>query len=130
MVASISVVLPVAGLVLCLVGGGRLVRGHSEGWILLGCGIGAIALDMLIDFVWAHPGVTASDQPDLNQRGAQLTGRTAIVSEAIADGRGKVKVGDTVWPAAGPDMPAGGAVRIVSASTAVLLVEASRDGDL
>jgi membrane protein implicated in regulation of membrane protease activity len=124
-VALVSLVLPVGGIVLCLVGGGQLARGNPEGWVLLGAGVGAIALDVLIDFVWAHPGVSESDQPDLNRRGAQLVGRTAVVAEAIDGGRGKVRVGDTVWPAEGPDMPAGRAVRIISASTTVLLVEES-----
>jgi membrane protein implicated in regulation of membrane protease activity len=128
-IALVSLALPISGVGLCLAGGRQLLRGDADGWGLLGIGIGALCLDMLIDFGWAHPGVSESDQPDLNRRGAQLAGRHAIILEAIEGGRGKVRVGDTVWPAEGPDMPAGSSVRIVSASTTVLLVEASPEGD-
>ncbi len=117
--------LPIAGVLLCVVGGGQIGRGTAGGWTMVGAGITAIVLDILIDYVWAHPGVSESDQPNLNRRGAQLTGRTVFVAEAIDGGRGKVRIGDTMWPAEGPDMPAGTAVRIISASTSVLLVEAT-----
>ena len=36
-----------------------------------------LVADVLIDFVWAHPSVTKSDQPDLNRRAEQLIGRVA-----------------------------------------------------
>jgi membrane protein implicated in regulation of membrane protease activity len=36
-----------------------------------------------------------TDQPLLNQRGAQLIGRIATLTEPIVDGRGRVKIGDT-----------------------------------
>lgn len=126
-VATVSLMLPIAGLALGLAGGGLVARGDADGWLLIGYGIGAIALDVIIDFVWAHPGVSESDQPDLNRRGAQLVGRLAVVDQAIDGGRGKVRIGDTVWPAEGPDMPAGKAVRIVSASDTVLRVDAPPD---
>ena len=71
------------------------MRGNAQGWLWAGAGVASIALDILIDFVWAHPGVLESDQPDLNQRGAQLAGRSAMVVEAIENGRGKVRIGDT-----------------------------------
>jgi membrane protein implicated in regulation of membrane protease activity len=64
-----------------------------------------------------------SDLPDLNARGAQLIGRTAIVESAIAGGRGRVRVGDTVWAATGPDLPAGSETRITGADNTVLVVE-------
>lgn len=121
-IASISLLLPVAGVVLALVGGFKLMRGDAEGWVLAGAGVVCIALDILIDFVWAHPGVLESDQPHLNQRGAQLIGRNAIVVEAIENGRGKVRIGDSVWPAEGPDVPKGATARILAAKATVLLI--------
>lgn len=123
LVAAVSIMLPIAGVLLCLAGGGLVARGDADGWLLIGCGLAAIAIDVLIDFAWAHPGVSESDQPDLNRRGAQLAGRIAIVDQAIDGGRGKVRIGDTVWPAEGPDMPVGSTVRIVSANAMVLVVE-------
>lgn len=63
------------------------------------------------------------DVPDLNARGAQLIGRTAIVETAITGGRGRVRIGDTLWPAKGPDLPVGTSVRITGADNTVLNVE-------
>jgi hypothetical protein len=64
-----------------------------------------------------------SDDPKLNDRGARLTGEIVTVVEAIADGRGRVKVGDTEWNARGADAASGARVRVTGADGAVLLVE-------
>ena len=63
-----------------------------------------------------------SDDPLLNQRGARLAGATATVTEAIAAGRGRVKLGDSEWIAEGPDAEVGTRVRVVGADGAVLKV--------
>lgn len=67
----------------------------------------------------------ASDRPDINERGAQLVGRNAVVSQAISGGAGRVRIGDTTWRATGPDLAEGAAVRIVSADAGTLGVEPS-----
>lgn len=54
------------------------------------------------------------DQPLLNKRGAQLVGRRFVLVEAIVNGRGKVKVGDSEWLAEGPDLPVGSEVEVVA----------------
>jgi membrane protein implicated in regulation of membrane protease activity len=54
------------------------------------------------------------DQPLLNRRGQRMVGRRVVVAEAIVNGRGKIKMGDSVWLAEGPDIGAGGEVEIVS----------------
>ena len=64
-----------------------------------------------------------TDDPKLNDRGARLTGEIVTVVEAIADGQGRVKVGDTVWAARGSDAATGARVRVTGADGAVLLVE-------
>ena len=61
--------------------------------------------------------------PKLNDRGARLTGEIVEVVEAIADGHGRVKVGDSVWSARGADAAIGARVRVTGADGAVLLVE-------
>lgn len=68
-----------------------------------------------------------SDRPDMNERGVQLIGSHAVVSQALSGGTGRVRVGDTTWRATGPDLPEGTRVRIVSASASTLGVEASGD---
>jgi membrane protein implicated in regulation of membrane protease activity len=115
--------LPIAGLTLCLIGGARWFRGLDDGWILIGLGMTAMALDLVIDFAWAHPSFSESDLPDLNRRDAQLIGRSALVAEPIEGGRGKVRIGDTLWIAEGPDIAAGTTVRIVASRDAVLVVD-------
>jgi inner membrane protein len=64
-----------------------------------------------------------SDDPLLNDRGARLTGEIVTVTEAISDGRGRVRVGDTEWSARGTDAAVGARVRVAGADGAVLLVE-------
>jgi membrane protein implicated in regulation of membrane protease activity len=64
-----------------------------------------------------------TDQPDLNERGQQYVGRALVVEQAIQNGRGKVRVGDTVWQAEGPDTPAGSRVKVTAARGTVLVVE-------
>jgi membrane protein implicated in regulation of membrane protease activity len=66
------------------------------------------------------------DQPLLNRRGAQLVGQRFVLAEAIVNGRGRVKVGDSEWLAEGPDLPVGSEVVVVSVSGTTLRVE-SRD---
>jgi inner membrane protein len=61
--------------------------------------------------------------PKLNDRGARMTGEIVTVVEAIADGQGRVKVGDGVWTARGADAAVGARVRVTGADGAVLLVE-------
>jgi len=72
---------------------------------------------------FASPALTPTDLPDLNVRGAQYIGRTVTVTSAIHNGRGKVRVGDTVWTAAGEDADAGSEVRIIGVDGTVLRVE-------
>jgi membrane protein implicated in regulation of membrane protease activity len=64
-----------------------------------------------------------SDQPDLNIRGQQYVGRMVVVEQAIQNGRGKVRVGDTLWQAEGVDAPAGSRVKVTATNGNVLVVE-------
>lgn len=64
-----------------------------------------------------------SDDPKLNDRGARLTGEIVTVVQAITDGNGRVRVGDTDWSARGADAVVGAKVRVVGADGAILLVE-------
>jgi membrane protein implicated in regulation of membrane protease activity len=98
------------------------VRGSTTGWWLLAGGIGLLAVDLLITFVWSRRTRERSDQPLLNQRGAQVVGRTVRVVEAIAGGQGKVRIADTVWPVRGPDCAEGLWVKVIAAEGAYLVV--------
>ena len=125
LIALVSMALPWVGIGLGVAGGWKVTHADPEGWgwWLVGAGAFCIIADVVIDFVWAHPAVSKSDQPNLNRPAAQLVGRLLIVAEAIEDGRGKVYVGDTQWPAEGPDTPAGAEVKVTAAKGTVLVVE-------
>ena len=69
-----------------------------------------------------RPELIVSDQPDLNVRGHSYVGRVVLVEEPIVNGRGKVRVGDTVWTAEGPDAPSGTKVKVTGVNGTVLLV--------
>lgn len=62
------------------------------------------------------------DQPLLNKKGARMIGRRVTVVEAIVNGRGKVKIGDSVWLAEGIDKEVGSVVEVVSVSGTTLTV--------
>lgn len=63
-----------------------------------------------------------SDQPLLNRRAEQFVGKRYVLDNAIVNGKGKVRVGDSPWLAEGPDMPAGTAVEVIAADGTTLKV--------
>ncbi|MDQ0321832.1 membrane protein implicated in regulation of membrane protease activity [Pararhizobium capsulatum DSM 1112] len=65
-----------------------------------------------------------TDEPLLNQRGARLVGRTAVLEEPISEGRGRIRLDDTTWPVEGPDLSPGSRVRVIASSGRQLTVEA------
>ena len=65
-----------------------------------------------------------SDEPLLNQRTASLVGRTSVLEEPLAEGRGRIRLDDTWWPVLGPDLPAGTRIRVVASHGRDLTVEA------
>jgi len=65
--------------------------------------------------------ITTSD-PLLNDRAARLIGRTVIATEPIIGGGGRVRVGDGIWNASGPDAPTGTRMQVVGVDGGTLLV--------
>jgi len=59
----------------------------------------------------------------LNDRIARHVGETVEVVTAIRDGNGRVKLGDSVWIAKGPDADVGSRVRVTGADGTCLVVE-------
>ena len=121
--ASISLALPWLGLGLSLWGLYRLSLAERAGWWLLLTGLATFIADILIDLIWAHAAVSSSDEPDLNRRAAQLVGRVLVLTDAIEGGRGRVRVGDTLWQVEGPDLPRGAEVKVAAANATLLQVE-------
>ncbi len=69
-----------------------------------------------------------SDTPGLNAGGGRYMGRKFIVSSAIENGRGRIKVGDTLWTAEGPDAAVGSWVEVTGARGNVLEVRPVDNG--
>jgi inner membrane protein len=59
----------------------------------------------------------------LNRRAESYIGRMFTLDAPIVDGRGRLKVDDTVWLVAGPDLPTGTRVRVTGAENTMLRVE-------
>jgi membrane protein implicated in regulation of membrane protease activity len=72
---------------------------------------------------WYRDYPVETSDPLLNDRARRLVGETVIVAEPIVAGRGRVRVGDGEWPAAGPDASVGARMRIVSVTGGVVMVE-------
>lgn len=72
---------------------------------------------------WYAANPVRSQDPLMNDRAARLVGQVVVVVEPIADGHGRVRVGDGAWTARGQDAPVGARVRITGADGTVLLVE-------
>ncbi|MEX0809155.1 MAG: NfeD family protein [Dongiaceae bacterium] len=59
----------------------------------------------------------------LNRRGEQFVGRVFMLAEPIANGRGAIHAGDSLWRVSGADRPAGARVRVIGTDGTLLNVE-------
>jgi membrane protein implicated in regulation of membrane protease activity len=80
---------------------------------------------VLIGKRWYSDYPVETSDPMLNDRARRMIGEMVTVSEAIVEGRGRVRVGDGEWPAAGADAPVGTRMRIVGVAGGVVTVEAT-----
>lgn len=120
------------GVYLLFPGIGALVIGLNALWLpafswqsqLIGFAFVTMVAALLGHRLYGRRAKPAGDVP-LNERTVRLVGRRAVVSEAIANGRGRVAVDDGWWSAEGPDLPAGAPVVIEAASGSVLRVRAA-----
>lgn len=64
-----------------------------------------------------------TDQPFLNQRGAECIGRIFTLTEPIVNGRGRTDIDDTSWSVEGPDVPCGTNVKVIGVNGIRLQVE-------
>jgi membrane protein implicated in regulation of membrane protease activity len=63
-------------------------------------------------------------RPPLNRRGYTLVGQVFTLESPITEGSGRIRVDDSSWRVTGPDVPAGGRVRVVRIEGTTLVVEA------
>ncbi len=71
---------------------------------------------------FARHALRAEGSPTLNRRAEQLIGQRYVLDTAIENGRGKARVGDSLWLVEGADMPAGSRVVVVGVDGAMLRV--------
>jgi hypothetical protein len=83
-------------------------------------GLSIVSVAVSRKYLRRHP--IATDRPWLNRRGQQYVGRRFRLGEAIVEGRGRLKVSDTVWKVQGPDLPAGNHVTVTAVEGATLVV--------
>jgi membrane protein implicated in regulation of membrane protease activity len=127
---SLEVVIPGVhflwfGLAAAVIGVVALAIGISWPWQVLAFVVMSVLVLLGVQrLVW--PDSAISDLPDLNVRGRQYVGRSVVVEQAIENGRGKVRVGDTLWAAEGPDAPAGARVTVTGSQGTVLVVDHAR----
>ena len=117
------------GFFMIFLGAGALITGavlavipQPPMLVQVGIFAAATAAAVGIGYRW-YRRTAPSEDPLLNDRGARLIGEVVTVTEPIALGVGRVRVGDGAWPARGPDAPLGAKMRVVGESSGELLVE-------
>jgi membrane protein implicated in regulation of membrane protease activity len=77
-------------------------------------------------FVYRELSRRQGQEEPLNERHRAMLGQRGTVCEAFVSGRGKVRIGDSVWLAAGPDLDEGTTVVVSGFRGTRLIVEAMR----
>lgn len=84
-------------------------------------------LNLILSFiVWRHffkKKTVSSDTLYLNQRGHQYLNRYFTLEDPIINGRGRVRVDDTIWSVEGEDLPKGTRVQVVGVDGTILKVK-------
>jgi len=80
--------------------------------------IASIAIGRLT-LVHGRPSLRATH---LNRRAETYIGRTFTLDRPLVDGRGRLKIDDTVWLVEGPDLPAGTRIRVTGADNTLLRI--------
>jgi len=120
------------GFFLVFIGGAAIAAGLFT--LLFGLGLAgqlslfavyAVIAVMIGRKFYANAAVDAGD-PLLNDRAAQLVGRSVTVIETVDEHSGRVRVGDSEWSARGGPVSAGERVRITGVEGNCLLVEPDR----
>jgi membrane protein implicated in regulation of membrane protease activity len=76
-------------------------------------------------FVYRGINRSSADETPLNQRRLSLVGAHGVVCAALVQGRGKVRLADSVWLAEGPDLPEGAPIVVKSVRGTWAIVEAA-----
>lgn len=120
------------GVFLIWLGLAAIVTGLLDGFLNLSWQASALVFAVLsVAAVLLGRAVTRTKaQPDtqanfLNRRGETLIGQVFTLEADIANGEGRIRVGDSSWRVTGPDGRAGAKVRVVRVEGSTLVVEAA-----
>lgn len=106
---------------------GLLVWLVPFGWELQGVIFAVLTLIAAwLWWLWLSKRVRQQKPADatLNQRGQQLVGRHFTLDNALVNGRGHMRVGDSSWPvSAETDLPAGSKVEVVAVEGITLRIK-------
>ncbi|MDE2410491.1 MAG: NfeD family protein [Sphingomonadales bacterium] len=72
---------------------------------------------------WLRRNPVEPADPKMNDRGAQAVGEIVVVTQTLAPGSGRVRLGDSDWLARGPDADVGTRMRVSAHDGATLIVE-------
>jgi membrane protein implicated in regulation of membrane protease activity len=100
------------------------IKPHWQTQLLMFAVFAAAAVPAWRHFARSSTSASQSN-PLLNKRTEALIGRVFTLEKPIIDGSGTVRIDDTIWRVAGPDVPAGSRVKIVRADGASLTVAAA-----
>ena len=105
---------------------GLIVFRYDIGWqwqLIWFCGLSLASVLVAVKYLRKHP--FESERPLLNERATQLIGQTFDLVDPIVNGRGSVKIGDSIWRVEGPELPKGARIKVVGADGTVLKVTPS-----
>jgi membrane protein implicated in regulation of membrane protease activity len=102
---------------------GLIAFGFEVSWqwqLIWFCLLSLAAVVLAWKYLRKHP--LHSDRPLLNERAVQHIGETHPLVDPIYNGRGSIKIGDSIWRVAGPELPKGANVKVVGADGTLLKV--------
>jgi membrane protein implicated in regulation of membrane protease activity len=89
----------------------------------------AVIAVLLVLIVRPRVKFTEGEATNLNQRMYDYVGRSYVLHEAIVDGRGKVRIDDTLWVVTGSDRDKGEWVKVKAVDGTRLIVEPASKPD-
>jgi len=108
---------------LAAVATGLIAFGFDVGWqwqLVWFCLLSVAFVVIAWKYLRKHP--LESERPLLNERAARHIGESHDLVDAIVNGRGSVKIGDSIWRVTGPELPQGARVTVVGADGSLLKV--------
>jgi membrane protein implicated in regulation of membrane protease activity len=108
---------------LAAVATGLLAFGFDVGWqwqLVWFCLLSVAFVVVAWKYLRKHP--LESERPLLNERAVRHIGESHDLVDAIVNGRGSVKIGDSIWRVTGPELPRGTRVTVIGADGSLLKV--------